>query len=1111
MSTNENEFLTRDKLNIFGKLDYSDVINDNQRSTNHADAWGEFGENVQTDEKAVKGTYKNSFKEHMKITDTFMRDKFDGGDSTLMAQVKIALNDVNRKLCEPVDAGNRETLTLAMQELAQEYDTLIAACQAYIDEKDRFYRRERGRQRIKLVRGILGVAQKERGEFTDVTVINYFKDHAAQGFVLGNLIGYRTTIEGTKTKEEVVAENTKNEKLDHIYSIEDKPGVIDERSKKRAAACRLFSMLSCGDLCTNSRIAGVKDKKGDFYFGTRSEQFKCGSFENGLEVKPYSKIKEEIKNKPNVTVQFSAQAVTDLSVIRLMDFMMGGLKLDYKNDVVLRYQTVNLDGRSNYVVTGAYLLNTLQLFDSQAYTDNMNSLMRNNAQFKQKMIHSIPAGLRQSIKELADVAANDAAGRYFKFAFADVLGAESISKLKDIISQVGQSIKEYDESKGINTEPEKYRELATKEMFQSADQKTFISELFDDVNCKAEWDIDLNGDNIPEEKKKYLTTYNALNKNLHKVDKEHSDDFVKYLAGMTFIYDRAKPKPDILNEKPKDGAQMQAVKRLTAENLDRETLKSAFRLYADAAAEFTEAYEKKLVEINKNGVNKQFIDAMEKIGVVERDEVNKRLAQCLAMKEMPDKYNNAKALKSLIDFAKNQRSQRYSSISDEYFKSETRDKNRIAEFDKLERRLESLRRDPDVDKLLKTVDNKGSKSIINRLADKEQNDLFIDIQDELDQKESFLKVNDEFFKIGEEKVIILEDELNKNSATAEANVDKHMEEFEQSFKAQKNERLDAEEPDYVIVANDLCYYKRMGQPVDKPLFGEDGKIDLKGVKERAAGTNCYLIAVLQALARFNPDYITKHLIKDDPDDPKWVIVTLFDEAGRKQKIRVQKSPLTIAGLEDEDRPLWIQCVEKAALVLIGKKRDDYCPKYRFLDEKEKGGHDYKNHQISGQSLNMIEMDWGSEELASELIFGKRRLAMLRTRSNDAKDYEARKRVINGVEINGFYSKNLIDPLGDEALAKALVYFKKGYIVTCNTAESGSGADYYDKNKDSVRFPIFLTKRHEYVFCGEGEPKEQGGVKQRTVRIQSSYHDETMDITFGEFKHCFTDIHIMPSL
>ncbi len=49
--------------------------------------------------------------------------------------------------------------------------------------------------------------------------------------------------------------------------------------------------------------------------------------------------------------------------------------------------------------------------------------------------------------------------------------------------------------------------------------------------------------------------------------------------------------------------------------------------------------------------------------------------------------------------------------------------------------------------------------------------------------------------------------------------------------------------------------------------------------------------------------------------------------------------------------------------------------------------------------------------------------------------------------------------------------------------------------------------HEYVFCGEGTEKNG----QRTVRVKSAYCDYLEEYTFGEFKHCFTGIHVMPSL
>ncbi|MBO6112955.1 MAG: hypothetical protein J6P45_07915 [Lachnospiraceae bacterium] len=197
--------------------------------------------------------------------------------------------------------------------------------------------------------------------------------------------------------------------------------------------------------------------------------------------------------------------------------------------------------------------------------------------------------------------------------------------------------------------------------------------------------------------------------------------------------------------------------------------------------------------------------------------------------------------------------------------------------------------------------------------------------------------------------------LNTCHKTAEERVDFYTAQFEKSIKAEKNESLDKNEPEYIIEVPDKKIKKCGGEPVEKPLFGEDGKRDLSTVREDRAGADCYIIAVLQSLARYDPDYITKHLIKDDPKDPKWAIVTLFDEMGRKQKIRVQKTPILKGGIDPDERALWVQCVTKAAVVLIGKdvtnRFGDYVH-YRHHDEKEKGGHDYEHHKIKDKSLDL---------------------------------------------------------------------------------------------------------------------------------------------------------------
>ena len=234
MADNENTFIIRDDLNKFGKLDYHDVINDNRRSNARANAWGEQNANAPAQVNALKGTYQTAFAEHMTKTDGFMRNKVGRGDSDLMTNIKIALNEVNHKLCTPLEQEKAENKT-------------------------------------------------------------------------GNF----------------------------IYDLNDTHGVLNEHAKNKAAASRLFSVLGISNLCTNSRITAVKDANGKLTFGTKSEKLHSQTFESGSNVALYSELKEKIKNDADGTngdIRFSAEAMSDLSTIKLMNALMGGMGYRHRRE-----------------------------------------------------------------------------------------------------------------------------------------------------------------------------------------------------------------------------------------------------------------------------------------------------------------------------------------------------------------------------------------------------------------------------------------------------------------------------------------------------------------------------------------------------------------------------------------------------------------------------------------------------------------------------------------------------------------------------------------------------------------------------------------------------------
>ena len=122
------------------------------------------------------------------------------------------------------------------------------------------------------------------------------------------------------------------------------------------------------------------------------------------------------------------------------------------------------------------------------------------------------------------------------------------------------------------------------------------------------------------------------------------------------------------------------------------------------------------------------------------------------------------------------------------------------------------------------------------------------------------------------------------------------------------------------------------------------------------------------------------------------------------------------------------------------------------------------------------------------MFGRKGI-LLNTRDSDIYDKDGK-------------AKLLLHKKGDEVIGKALAYAEAGKLVIASTCENG-GSAYYNQYSDSVKFPVRLSPKHEYTVFGEGE-RING---QRTVRLKDAREGDTFDITFGDFKTCFTDIHI----
>ncbi len=278
-----------------------------------------------------------------------------------------------------------------------------------------------------------------------------------------------------------------------------------------------------------------------------------------------------------------------------------------------------------------------------------------------------------------------------------------------------------------------------------------------------------------------------------------------------------------------------------------------------------------------------------------------------------------------------------------------------------------------------------------------------------------------------------------------------------------------------IHLDDACFVKgELSERVSEgKLFDKDEPINPEEIKQSTKVNDCYLIATLAGLALRDPDYIKNSLIKEDEKDKNYVLVSLYDEKGDPQRIRVQKT-----GWKGDKRPLWIQLVEKAALALVGFNKDHSekaAVTYRYAPDDKK---DWKNPNYAPGKFYRKELDMGVESLAVELIFGKNGI---------------HEKMIPTQEPNASQLKE-----GDKAIGKALAWCNAGMVVTASTG-----------NVDMENIPdslwMVVQSNHVYTVLGEGNQIDG----KRTLRLRDPYgargNKGIIEVSFEDFRYCFTDV------
>ncbi len=291
-----------------------------------------------------------------------------------------------------------------------------------------------------------------------------------------------------------------------------------------------------------------------------------------------------------------------------------------------------------------------------------------------------------------------------------------------------------------------------------------------------------------------------------------------------------------------------------------------------------------------------------------------------------------------------------------------------------------------------------------------------------------------------------------------------------------------------IAAGDETYDLEEDQKENEPLFGDDGEIKLSDVRQGDTD-DCYLLAALIGLINTDPDYIKTTLVKDNtPDDPSTVTVLLYDNSGMANNITVSKKRVKNGAKEGA---LWVHMVEKAAAVLVGKTIAE--------------GAGFRVDEAGGEKRSIMDIGKGSEQLAMELLFGKKKHISYKTYDPVTEAQEQKDKKSNA-------DKAL------EAIKEGLTQKKVIIASTCNRGTS----EKYNPEDDSVKLIEGLKAKHEYTVVGLGAnigddpsiilkdpygPGTSVPVYKDGVVTKGESSGKSFSIKISDFLRCFSDIAI----
>lgn len=258
-------------------------------------------------------------------------------DSETMQLIKKQMQDITVRLNEPM-AEELSAFRAQIGDMAARYTSVIAVCDKYLGTF--------GKRRKDLVSKVKKAAERGRICFSNAGASDRLFEQRDEASLLGNVLSnMELQYETIDTNFEITDQlEERCQNLDYIEKSTEQGEYIVSKDRYRLddelRRCQLTTVLSDflgTGLVRRTQLVKSKDQAGKTHYGIkRDRKFNdhIDSTENDEDLTP-RQLREKYEKTGGVKFIYSPEALRQLSVIQVMNALMGRTKFDPENDILL--------------------------------------------------------------------------------------------------------------------------------------------------------------------------------------------------------------------------------------------------------------------------------------------------------------------------------------------------------------------------------------------------------------------------------------------------------------------------------------------------------------------------------------------------------------------------------------------------------------------------------------------------------------------------------------------------------------------------------------------------------------------------------------------------------